>query len=247
MLTVNDASPRGDRADPDPLSTARRPDIFMGDEPLAPLSDLSYSFETSRRGARTRRSPAPTRPSMATRSNLGIAGGVVAVALMAIGAWALWPSSPTQPSADPSDLAARVDDGAALDQLRRAIPVGLETFCAPRAATSEPELHCDSIPDLPNASARFTLSSPSADMQAAALAALDDGQPVVCPGRIQSPGPWRRNADPTVIAGTLVCAIRDDRAAIVWTTDVRHLVSVVQSEQAGPSLADLYTWWSTHS
>lgn len=244
---MNEASPRGDRADPDPLSTGRRPDMSVGDEPLAPLSDLSYSFETSRRGARARRFPTPTRPSMATRSNLGIAGGVVAVALMAIGAWALWPSSPTQPPADPSNVAPRADDGAAFDQLRRANPAGLETSCAPRSATSEPELHCDSVPDLPNASARFTLSSPSADMQAAALAALDGGQAVVCPGRIQSPGPWRRNADPTVIAGTLVCALRGDRAAIVWTTDAHHLVSVVQSGQAGPLLADLYTWWSTHS
>ena len=32
---------------------------------------------------------------------------------------------------------------------------------------------------------------------------------VNCPGNIQSPGPWRRNATPQHVSGTLVCGFRD--------------------------------------
>ena len=40
---------------------------------------------------------------------------------------------------------------------------------------------------------------------------------VTCPGNIQSPGPWRRNATPQQVSGTLVCSYR--LAAVTWTTE----------------------------
>ena len=40
---------------------------------------------------------------------------------------------------------------------------------------------------------------------------------VTCPGTIQSPGPWRRNATPQQVSGTLVCSY--GLAAVTWTTE----------------------------
>jgi hypothetical protein len=70
---------------------------------------------------------------------------------------------------------------------------------------------------------------------------------VTCPGNIQSPGPWRRQATPQQISGTLVCSYRDGLASITWTTEAELLVSAVRADQRGPTLDQLYRWWSTHS
>jgi hypothetical protein len=68
-----------------------------------------------------------------------------------------------------------------------------------------------------------------------------------CPGNIQSPGPWRRNATPQTISGTLVCGIQDGVPVVAWTDEERLLISLVRSEAGGPTLDQLYQWWSTHS
>ena len=70
---------------------------------------------------------------------------------------------------------------------------------------------------------------------------------VTCPGNIQSPGPWRRNATPQQVSGTLVCSYRDGLAAVTWTTEANLLVSDVHANRAGPALNQLYQWWSAHS
>lgn len=67
------------------------------------------------------------------------------------------------------------------------------------------------------------------------------------PGNIQSPGPWRRNATPQQVSGTLVCSYRDGLAAVTWTTEANLLVSDVHADRAGPALNQLYQWWSAHS
>jgi serine/threonine kinase PknH len=70
---------------------------------------------------------------------------------------------------------------------------------------------------------------------------------VVCPGNIQSPGPWRRNAAPDKVAGMLFCGLQDGRPTVVWSDDANLLISSVQGGPQGPSLEQLYTWWSSHS
>lgn len=68
----------------------------------------------------------------------------------------------------------------------------------------------------------------------------------VCPGRIMSPGPWRRNATPEVTAGILFCGVRQEKSVIAWTDDAKVLLAVVDS--AGqPGMEDMFKWWSTHS
>jgi serine/threonine-protein kinase len=70
---------------------------------------------------------------------------------------------------------------------------------------------------------------------------------VTCPGNIQSPGPWRRNATPQSIAGTVFCGFDPATAIVGWSTDDQMLITVVQAPTGGPNLDQLYGWWSTHS
>ncbi|MGQ9406638.1 hypothetical protein [Mycolicibacterium gilvum] len=70
---------------------------------------------------------------------------------------------------------------------------------------------------------------------------------VDCPGNIQSPGPWRRNAAPDQPVGTLVCGFQESRPTVAWTTDADLLISEVQSGPQGPNMVQLYTWWASHS
>ncbi|HEX3548388.1 MAG TPA: hypothetical protein VHU62_17760 [Mycobacterium sp.] len=70
---------------------------------------------------------------------------------------------------------------------------------------------------------------------------------MTCPGNIQSPGPWRRNAKPQQVSGTLVCSYRDGLAAVTWTTEADLLVNDVRADRRGPTLNELYEWWSAHS
>jgi serine/threonine-protein kinase len=70
---------------------------------------------------------------------------------------------------------------------------------------------------------------------------------VGCPGGMQSPGPWRRNAAPDVVVGTVFCGNNPDQSPVIaWTDDARALLSVVHP---GPDidLPALFGWWSTHS
>jgi hypothetical protein len=70
---------------------------------------------------------------------------------------------------------------------------------------------------------------------------------VNCPGGIQSPGPWRHNATPNMISGTLVCGVRQSQPTVASTDDAKLLVSAVQSGPQGPALDQLYAWWPFHS
>ena len=56
---------------------------------------------------------------------------------------------------------------------------------------------------------------------------------VTCPGTIQSPGPWRRNATPQQVSGTLVCSY--GLAAVTWDHRANLLVQrrPCQSSWAG--------------
>ena len=67
------------------------------------------------------------------------------------------------------------------------------------------------------------------------------------PGKHHSPGPWRPNATPQQVSGTLVCSYRDGLAAITWTTEANLPLSDVHADRAGPALNQLYQWWSAHS
>jgi len=69
----------------------------------------------------------------------------------------------------------------------------------------------------------------------------------VCPGRIQSPGPWRRNASPERVAGTVFCGSRDGVAVMGWSDVDRLVFAEISSSAAAPTPQGLYDWWSRHS
>lgn len=67
------------------------------------------------------------------------------------------------------------------------------------------------VADLPVLQAQFTEITASTRQQ-------------ICPGNIQSPGPWRHNATPEQVAGQLYCGVRGDGTPIIaWTDDARLL------------------------
>jgi hypothetical protein len=96
-------------------------------------------------------------------------------------------------------------------------------------------------------SASYTLVRDPAALNAAFDAVVAANSVVTCPGNIQSPGPWRRNATPDRVSGTLFCGFDRDSPTVAWTDDARLLLSTVRSDQNGPNLDQLYAWWSSHS
>jgi len=96
-------------------------------------------------------------------------------------------------------------------------------------------------------SATYLLARDKSALDAAFTAAIRPDAVVICPGNIQSPGPWRRNATPDKISGMLVCGAPDNVPTVAWTHEERMLISVVRSDPPGPPLDQLYQWWSSHS
>lgn len=96
--------------------------------------------------------------------------------------------------------------------------------------------------------ATYTLAASPEALRDALDELVDTTTVVVCPGNIQSPGPWRRNDSPTVIRGTVLCGLNNGRSRVVWTNDAERLIADVESGgPAGASLDQLYAWWGSHS
>lgn len=93
-------------------------------------------------------------------------------------------------------------------------------------------------------SSTYTLFGGQAEMDAALDEIVATGTAVVCPGNIQSPGPWRKIATPDQIAGTLVCVRANDTPIVAWTNRTNL---VIGEAHGGIGLDQLYTWWSGHS
>ncbi|MBY6388828.1 hypothetical protein HG717_33705 [Rhodococcus erythropolis] len=49
------------------------------------------------------------------------------------------------------------------------------------------------------------------------------------------------------MAGTLFCGTDRGQAVVVWTSEAQTLLNVTAGNAQGPSLEQLYTWWTTHS
>lgn len=68
-----------------------------------------------------------------------------------------------------------------------------------------------------------------------------------CPGEIQSPGAWHRNASPDKAAGMLFCGTKDQLPIIMWTDSEKMTLNTVQGGINGPDLDTVYAWWTQHS
>ncbi|MDG4667973.1 hypothetical protein [Mycobacterium sp. 236(2023)] len=169
-----------------------------------------------------------------------------------VAAWLWWPSaSDTDSDAAPETSAAAPPNNPDQTRLQALLPTGYtEDACRPAdpSAGALAALECDRNGDTGGpTTATYVLVDAAKDIDAVLDSLIADLDVVVCPGNIQSPGPWRRNADPNSVAGTLVCASRGTQNVVAWTTETSNLVSVAYGEGADPSLGDLYRWWTTHS
>jgi hypothetical protein len=182
-----------------------------------------------------------------------IVAGVAGVVAVGLAAWLFWPSSDAQEAAgtDPPPSTQNPVDGAAQAKLLRLLPPGYPSSACeqvepPEGALAQVDCAQNADTDGPP-SATYTLLRDKPTLQGAFDEAVRETAVVNCPNNIQSPGPWRRNATPQQVSGTLVCGLQQSRPTLAWTDDIVSLLGVVRAVPEGPSLDQLYAWWSTHS
>lgn len=150
-------------------------------------------------------------------------------------------SASPEPSANPEDEA----------RLQRQLPRGYPADSCEAAQPPEgvlAQLDCEKNTDAGGPlSARYTLAGDRAALDATFNAAIGAATRVNCPGNIQSPGPWRRNATPDRISGQLFCGLQEGQPTVVWTDVEKMTVSAVRAGPQGPTFPQLYAWWSSHS
>ena len=214
-------------------------------------------------------------PGRAARSGAPLVWLGALVVLAAVGGLIFWlldrsPASPetmiTEGAATTAETttAPPVRNTEAEGRLMRMLPPGYPPGSCrpvdlPARATASVDCANNSDPGGPT-SATYSLAVDPPALGAALIAAIRPEAIVVCPGTsshrdrgavagtvAQSPGPWRRNATPQSVSGILVCGIQDNVATVAWTDVERMLVSVICSGPSGPTLEQLYLWWSTHS
>jgi serine/threonine-protein kinase len=183
-----------------------------------------------------------------------VAALVAAVLVAALAVWLLWPSAggsgSSVPSAAPLPTVAPADSQAQ-ERLRGALPPGYPADTCKNADSSPgavAKLSCGQNGDAGGPpTATYTLIEDGAALASAFDGVVAGTRVVNCPGNIQSPGPWRRNATPQQVSGTLVCGFHDDVPTLAWTDDARLMLNSVDGAPDGPNLDQLYVWWSSHS
>jgi len=234
-----------------PGGTGDDPDVIDADPVEADLRPPLYSPPAAVL-------PSPSRKTRRTALLLGAGAALVAglIALVATQSRDSDPqpgSPPTSeqpaaaPSSPPADL---VMPAAKPEAVLRLIPPGYPPgACKPETRVplgALAALECGPNTDAGGPrSARYTLLADKSALQTQFDQVLANSSQQVCPGRIMSPGPWRRNANPEVSAGTLFCGVRENSALIAWTDDARRLLAVVESEPT--QIEPMFTWWQSHS
>jgi serine/threonine kinase PknH len=202
--------------------------------------------------------PPPVIPRVVTaraKPNISVRPIAIAVAIVVVlgglGYWMFGSSddaSPTEPSATTTSATPVAD---ARERLRTLLPPGYsEAACEPVATPkgAVAKFGCERNSDEGGPPlATYTLVADKAALKAAFEDIIKASNVVVCPGSIQSPGPWRRNATPQKVAGTLFCGYQRDLPTVAWTDDAELLVSAIRGDEKGPSLPQLYAWWTSHS
>lgn len=151
------------------------------------------------------------------------------------------PTTPVPTSADPGDerrLARLVPSGYPAGSCRPIAP--------PKSALAQVYCNKNSDPGGP-LWATYTLVRDKSALDAAFNDLVESSTTVVCPGNIQSPGPWRRNATPDKISGVLYCGTQDGRTTVAWTDEAQLMLSAAESSPQGPTFSQLFAWWSSHS
>lgn len=190
------------------------------------------------------------------RTRSVVLGGALALVLLACAGLVLGllrpsPSTSSSPTIDTTSSAPPTAEPEAQARLLRLLPPGYPAgSCKPLAPPKDAlaQVHCseNANPGGPRW-ATFTLVPNKTALDAAFNNLVESSATVVCPGNIQSPGPWRRNASPEQISGVLYCGIQEGRETVVWTDETKLMLSAIQTGPPGPSFPQLYAWWSSHS
>ena len=190
------------------------------------------------------------RPATANRTLVLVAAVAAVLVIIAAVVWLLLPASPPDPAA-PSPAVTTSQAAPAredLARLTRLLPAGYPPgSCRPAAAADAgvaAVLSCGPNRDPGGpATATYVLARTPEALHAALQRVVESARTVICPGKIQSPGPWRHLATPAVTQGTVFCGFGDGRPLVAWTNDSQLLLATTQS----PDANQLYSWWAAHS
>ncbi|MFN8228070.1 MAG: hypothetical protein U0R18_15285 [Mycobacterium sp.] len=250
-------APEPNATAPDPPPAERTPAPTLGEVEL-PSATASFAFPTQ---------PARSTGSVSGRQIALVVGGLAALAaIIGLVFWSINRSPSATEATDAGD-SGQVNSPAASTTAdtttRAARDAGAEASLVRMLPPGYPPAACRPVDPQQGAVATVTCDGnvdpggpPSATylllrdrpaLDAAFVAAVRPDAVVTCPGNIQSPGPWRRNATPQKVSGTLVCGVQDGVPTLAWTDTERMLVGVVRSDSPGPTLDQLYQWWSSHS
>ena len=196
--------------------------------------------------------PRPVRHSRRPVALLALA--IAAVVGLGATAWFFWPS-PDTPEMSTSEstetLEANKLPEEAEARLMDMLPRGYTPDTCEVVIPAEDvlaQISCDENADTGGPlTARYTLAKDDESLHALFDDIVRATSVVDCPGNMQSPGPWRRNATPQQAAGTLVCGFQQSKPTVAWTTEAALMISEVQSGPQGPNMVQLYTWWASHS
>ncbi|MFN6548177.1 hypothetical protein [Mycolicibacterium nivoides] len=235
---TTDSRPQPAAAEPD--EPFRRPTPVAGRPPLPP----------GQYGTEMPLLPTTLKRSTLSKKTLGVAtAACVGAALIGITAWEVVTGAEgSQPA--PSVAAEPAPSAADIERVKGGLPKGYsEISCKPASGSVDPSLTCgpNAHPGGPR-SATYTIYPNRQALSQAFAAAIATYSRVNCPGNIQSPGPWSRNAIRDKAAGTLFCGIRAGQgAAIVWTDDAKYMLHIAETVTHGTTLDQLYSWWGTHA
>ncbi|KUI26358.1 hypothetical protein AU196_13615 [Mycobacterium sp. IS-1742] len=182
-----------------------------------------------------------------------VAAAVLGVIVVGVVVWLLLPSGDDggTPAASTTSSPTRTADPRAEADLRAALPRGYAADACgmqapPTGALAKASCGANTDPGGPP-SATYTIAADDTALDAAFNDVIEASSIVTCPGNIQSPGPWRRNATPEKVSGVLFCGLQSNSPVVAWTNTEESLVAVVKSGPQGPGLDQLYTWWTSHS
>lgn len=190
---------------------------------------------------------APSRRTLSTKAIAILTAVLIGAILIAIAIWNV-ASSDSSSGQVAAPTPARPSD-ADVQRVKSSVPKGYSgSSCTVNDDAAEASVDCgpNADPGGPQ-TATYTLYASQQALNQAFVSTIAGFDRVTCPGNIQSPGPWRRNAAPTKVAGTLFCGTRAGQAAVIWTSDEQSLLNITQAGAQGPTLDQLYLWWGTHS
>jgi hypothetical protein len=198
--------------------------------------------------------PRPVRTPRNTNVLWSVIAAVVAVVVVGgVIYWFLRPSSDDAetPSAAPTTTEPPAPKSEDVARLRELLPAGYPpNACKPVDPSNDAlaQMDCAKNTDAGGPlTATYMLLRGKSALEAAFKTAMKAAEQVNCPGNIQSPGPWRRNATPQKVSGTLFCGLKDGEPTVIWTDDAQLTVNAVRSGPNGPTFPALYAWWSSHS